>query len=201
MRVFVAGASGVMGLRVVPLLVQRGHEVVAMTRTPAKLDALRALGATAVCCDVFDRAALIAAVGRVRPDAVVHQLTDLPDDAAELAGARAGNAAIREVGTDNLVDAAGRAGVDRLVAQSIAWLIDGERPSSVEHLERRTRAAGGVVLRCGQWYGPGTYHEAAPPPPPRVHVDAAARATVDALDLAAGTYVVTDEGTIAAEDA
>jgi nucleoside-diphosphate-sugar epimerase len=194
MRVFVAGGSGVMGVRLVPLLVAAGHQVAAMTRTTAKVEAIRAGGAEPVVCDAFDGPGVLAALAAFRPDAVVHQLTDLPDDAADLGTARGANAAIREVGTDHLVAAATAVGADHLVVQSIAWLTDGQRPPSVVHLERRARAAGGVVLRYGQWYGPGTYHEGRPPAPPRVGIDAAARATLDALTLPAGTYVVTDDG-------
>jgi nucleoside-diphosphate-sugar epimerase len=194
MRVFVAGGSGVMGVRLVPLLVAAGHQVAAMTRTTAKVEAIRAGGAEPVVCDAFDGPGVLAALAAFRPDAVVHQLTDLPDDAADLGTARGANAAIREVGTDHLVAAATAVGADHLVVQSIAWLTDGQRPPSVVHLERRARAAGGVVLRYGQWYGPGTYHEGARPAPPRVGIDAAARATLDALTLPAGTYVVTDDG-------
>ena len=198
MRIFLAGGSGVIGVRLVPLLVAAGHEVVAMTRSPAKLDVLRGLGAEPVLCDVFDADALGAAVTAAQPDAVIHQLTDLPDDVRQIAAGREANARIREQGTDNLLAAA--VGVERLLVQSIAWLIDGVRTSSVVHLERLTRAAGGTVLRYGQWYGPGTYH-AAPPEPPRIHVDTAARATVDALELSPATYEVTDDGTVEVDDA
>lgn len=201
MRVFIAGGSGVIGVRLVPLLVAGGHEVVAMTRTPAKVELLIGLGAEAVVCDVFDADGVAAAVAAARPDAVIHQLTDLPDDPAQLAAGREANARIRESGTDHLLAAATAVGVDRLVVQSIAWLIDGQRAPSVVHLERATRAAGGVVLRYGQWYGPGTYHPDTAPPAPCVHVDTAARRTVEALALAAGTYEVTDDGTSPAADA
>lgn len=200
MRVFVAGGSGVMGARLVPLLVAGGHQVVAMTRTPAKLELVRGLGAEAVLGDVFDATRLTATVVASRPDAVVHQLTDLPDDPAHIAAGRHANARIREEGTDHLLAAAATAGVDRIVVQSIAWLIGGVRPPAVVHLEHQSRAAGGVVLRYGQWYGPGTYHRDEPPPPPRVHIDSAARCTVEALALAPGTYIVTDDGIEAADD-
>jgi nucleoside-diphosphate-sugar epimerase len=200
MKVFVAGGSGVLGARLVPLLVAAGHDVVAMTRTPSKLDQVRATGAAAVLCDVYDAAEVTAAVVDARPDAVVHQLTDLPDDPSQVAGRLAATARIREVGTDHLLAAAAAAGVGHVVAQSIAWLIDGGRPPSVVHLERATRAAGGVVLRYGRWYGPGTYFPDEPPDAPHVHVDAAARATVDALTFTPGTYAVTDDGATLVDD-
>lgn len=189
-----------MGTRLVPLLVAAGHEVTATTRTPSKVDLVQRLGAIAVVCDVLDADAIVAAVTAARPDAIVHQLTDLPDDPADIPRTRDAHARIREDGTDNLLAAAAAVGVTRVVVQSIAWMIDGAIPPSVVHLERRTRAAGGVVLRYGQWYGPGTYHQGSPPPEPCVHIDAAAQATLDALDLAPGTYVVTDDGTSHVDD-
>lgn len=200
MRVFVAGGSGVMGVRMIPLLVAAGHEVIAMTRTSAKLDTLGDLGADPVLCDIFDADGVITAVVAAHADVVVHQLTDLPDDAAQLADSRFANARIREEGTDNLLAGARAAGVKRIVAQSIAWLTDGVRPPSVVHLERRVREDAGVVLRYGQWHGDGTYHPHDPPPPPRIHIDTAARATVEALALPPGTYIVTDEGTSVTDD-
>ncbi len=197
MRIFVAGGSGVMGVRLVPLLVGAGHDVAAMTRTPAKVDLLRGLGAEPVVCDAYDADAMLEVVAGFAPDAVVHQLTDLPDDPKEIAAGREANARIREAGTDHLLAAARAAGVTRLIVQSIAWLIDGRRPASVQHLERQALAARAVVLRYGQWYGGGTYHPIAPDPP-CVHIDTAARLTVDALDLSSGVYTVTDDGLAAA---
>ena len=81
MRIFLAGASGVLGMRLVPLLVGAGHEVWGMTRSPDKVERLAALGAVPVICDVFEAAALREAVVAARPDTVMHQLTDLPDKA------------------------------------------------------------------------------------------------------------------------
>ncbi len=80
MRIFFAGSSGVIGTRLVPLLVGAGHFVAGMTRSPAKVEALEALGAEPIVCDVYDSEALAAAVAAFKPDAVLDQLTDLPDD-------------------------------------------------------------------------------------------------------------------------
>ena len=171
-----------------------------MTRSPDKIDVLQRLGAQAVCCDVFDHEALWRAVSDYGPDAVIHQLTDLPDDPKLIESGLAANARVREVGTANLVDAAVAAGVSRLVVQSIAWTINGSRPASVVELERITLDARGIVVRYGQWYGPGTYHQGDPPPEPRVHIDTAAHRTVAALDLTAGIYVATDDGLAPALD-
>ena len=82
LRVFVAGASGVIGVRLVPQLVVAGHEVAGMTRSPAKVELLRGLGAEPVVCDAFDAHALREAVGGFQPEAVVNELTDLPDQLA-----------------------------------------------------------------------------------------------------------------------
>src|SRR3954451_10788851 len=85
LRIFLAGASGVIGQRLIPRLVEAGHVVGGMTRSPSKTQLLSDLGAEPIVCDVFDREALIKAVGDFGPDVVLNQLTDLPDDAAEIA--------------------------------------------------------------------------------------------------------------------
>jgi nucleoside-diphosphate-sugar epimerase len=187
-RIFVAGASGVIGIRLVPLLVAAGHEVAAMTRTPAKADSLRALGAEPVVCDVFDSDALRGVVAAFAPDLVVHQLTDLPDDPRRLGEHAAGNARIRREGTRNLLEAAAGA---RVLAQSVAFPLEGDAGAAVAEHERLVLAAGGVILRYGQLYGPGTFYEAAPPPP-RVHVDEAARRTLEALAAPSGVLTIVE---------
>ena len=183
MRVFLAGATGVLGIRLVPLLVAGGHTVAGMTRSEHKSAALRALGAEPVICDVYDLEALAAAVQRFAPELVLHELTDLPDDAADLAERRGDNARMRREGTSNLLEASRRSDVQRLLAQSIAWDPSGDGGAAKHDLERAVLDFGGVVLRYGQLYGPGTYYERELPPHPRVHVNEAARRTLDALDL------------------
>jgi nucleoside-diphosphate-sugar epimerase len=189
MRVFVAGASGVIGVRLVPLLVAGGHEVAGMTRSPVKLDLLRDLGAAAFVCDVFDMAALRETVVAFEPQAVVNELTDLPD---ERAAPNEANARMRREGTRNLLAAAAAAGASHFVAQSIAWQLPGDAGAAVSELERLVLEANGVVLRYGRLYGPGTYYEDRRPKPPRIHVDDAARSTVAALDSASGVIEVSD---------
>src|SRR6266545_2475286 len=98
MRVFVAGASGVIGVRLLPLLVEAGHEVAGMTRSPEKVELLRRLGALPVVCDVFDRPALREAVIEFAPEAVVSELTDLPDDRERLHAFEAANDRMRREG-------------------------------------------------------------------------------------------------------
>jgi nucleoside-diphosphate-sugar epimerase len=192
-RLFLAGATGVLGVRLVPLLVGDGHVVAAMTRSPEKVVGVRTLGAEPVVCDVFDSAALQEAVVAFKPDAVMHQVTDLPDVAALLPRHRAVNARIRREGTRNLLAAARAAGAKRFLAQSVAWELCGEGGAALEELERSVLAAGGVVLRYGQFYGPGTYHEDEPPSPPRIHVDEAARRTVAALEAPSGVLTVVED--------
>ena len=194
MRIFLAGATGVMGGQLVPLLIGDGHELAGMTRSATRVDSLRALGATPVVCDVFDEGALRAAVMAFSPDVIVHQLTDLPDDPSRIAELGAANSRMRREGTRNLLAAARAAGVGRFVAQSVAWQLPGDAGAAVVEHERAVLEAGGVVVRYGQFYGPGTYHEVEKPSPPRVHVAAAARRTLPALSAPPGTIlVVTDE--------
>jgi len=193
MRVFLAGASGVIGRRLVPLLAAAGHNVAAMTRTQAKAEQLHGLGADPVVCDVFDLDALCETVVSFRPEAILHELTDLPDDPAripELAGA---NARMRRQGTRNLLAAANAAGAARFVAQSVAWPIPGDGGVAVDEHEHAVLDVGGVVIRYGQFYGPGTYYETDLPSPPRVQIDDAARRTLPALDQPSGVLIVTDD--------
>lgn len=191
MRIFLAGATGVIGIRLLPLLVESGHAVAGMTRSPQNADRIAAAGGEPIVCDVFDGEALTEAVVAFAPEAVVHQLTDLPDSLAELQQHAAANDRMRTEGTRNLVAAARAAGAKRFLAQSIAW-----RPARgaevVESHEQQVLAIGGVVVRYGQFYGPGTFYEDELPPPPRVSVDDAAHATLPLLDAPSGIVTVVD---------
>ena len=191
MRIFLAGATGVLGVRLVPLFVQAGHQVVGMTRTPEKVGLLKELGAEPVVCDVFDADSLNAAVGGATVELVMHQLTDLPDGVDQLSTFRPRNNRMRTEGTRNLIEAARRAGVERFIAQSVSWEPAGGGEAVRNH-ERMVLDFGGVVLRYGQLYGPGTYYEHELPDPPRIHVDEAARRTVELLDAPSGAIVVTE---------
>jgi len=164
-----------------------------MTRSPGKKDALRALGAEPVVCDVFDAEALREAVVGFGTEAVVHELTDLPDDPARIPEMATANSRIRREGTRNLLAAAEAAGASRIVAQSVAWQLPGDGGAAVEELERAVLNVGGVVIRYGQLYGPGTYFENEKPAAPRVHVDEAARRTVPALDAPSSVVIVTED--------
>ena len=184
------------GVQLLPLLIADGHAVAAMTRSPTRADALAQAGAEPVVCDVFDADALTAAVLAFGPESVMHQLTDLPDDASELDDYAPRNDRIRLQGTRNLLGASAAAGVPgaRFLAQSIAWELPGKRGENNLAFERLVLDAGGVIIRYGQLYGPGTYYPdpEKPPPPPRVGVDEAARATVALLDAEPGVVEVVE---------
>jgi uncharacterized protein YbjT (DUF2867 family) len=191
-RIFLAGASGVIGIRLLPLLVGQGHVVAAMTRSSGKAEHLQALGGEPVVCDVFDAERLSEAVTGFRPAAVVHQLTDLPDRLDELEARAAANDRIRSEGTRNLIAAARAAGADHFVAQSIAWRTGSARDEVVDLHERLVLEIGGVVARYGRLYGPGTYYEDALPPEPRIQIDDAARATPPLLEAQAGIVTLAE---------
>lgn len=226
MRIFLAGASGVIGRLLVPLLCAAGHSVVGTTRAPAKVAALRALGAQPVVVDAFDAPALARAVAAAAPHVVIHQLTDLPN-APGTPGYKAGlerNVRLRIDGTRNLVAAAREAGVKRLIAQSIAFVyapgpgarvesdpLDlaaiGARKRSVEGvtaLEQATLSMPeGIVLRYGYLYGPGTWFEKEARAKPALFVNAAAQAALLALTKGQpGVYnVAEDDGAVSSEKA
>jgi len=218
---FLAGASGAIGRRLAPLLIAEGWRVVGTTRQAEKLGVLRGLGVEPMIVDVFDAASLADAVAAVAPEVVIHQLTDLPPamDPARMAEATARNARLREEGTRNLVEAAVRAGVRRLVAQSIAFAYAGDRlphreedalavdaegragvsARGVASLERQVLEAPltGIVLRYGRLYGPGTGFDAPTGVSP-LHVDDAARAAaLAAVRGSPGIYnIAEDDGTV-----
>jgi len=216
MRIFLAGAGGAIGRRLTPLLVQMGHQVAGTTRSADKAGALRAMGAEPVVVDVFDAEALKRAVAAAKPDAIIHQLTDLAFAPGTPAYAEAlrRNARIRIEGTPNLAAAARAAGVRRLIAQSIAFIY-ADGPGARVETDPMAPAAGamagtipavqalegavlalpeGIVLRFGLFYGPGTWSLETPIRAPAVHVDAAAQATLLALTLGnPGLYNVAED--------
>jgi nucleoside-diphosphate-sugar epimerase len=235
-KVFVAGASGALGRPLLRRLLAAGHEVTGMTRREERAAEIRAAGAEAVVCDVFDADALREAVAAARPEAVVHALTALPPRFNPRSDYLAATNLVRTEGTRNLVGAAHSAGARRIVAESVAffyepegsWIKDEKAPLFVDppgrfaagrdalvELEQRVTGADGiegVVLRCGWFYGPGTYHErggsiaeetlkrrnpivgAGTGTFSFVHIDDAAAAFVAALDRGApGTYNVVDD--------
>ena len=205
MKIFLAGATGAIGRRLVPMLVSAGYVVTGTTRSTTKAEELRAAGVEPVVVDVFDASALSGVVLHAKPDIVLDQLTDLPPslNPSQMTEGTQRNARMRSQGTQNLVAAALGAGVHRLIAQSIAWMYaPGKEPhteddpldvdargtraitvAGVATLERLTTSSppiDGVVLRYGHLYGPGT--GAATAEAPALHVDAAASATLLAIE-------------------
>ena len=194
MRIFLAGASGVIGQRLIPRLVKQGHVVGGMTRSPGKTELLARLGAEPILCDVFDRDALIKAVRDFNPDVILNELTDLPDEVERIGDHVELNARIRTEGNQNLIEAARQSGSPKILAQTVAWqLPDGPDAEAVAELERSVLAEGGVVLSYGQFYGPDTYNEQQIPAEPRVQIDHAADRTVELLDAPSGVVVITDQ--------
>ena len=192
MRILIAGASGVLGTRLVQLLTSQGHRVIGMTRSPSKLELLRSLGADPVVCNVFDSRALQEVVKLARPEVIIDELTDLPDDPARIQEFGVLNNRIRREGTANILAAAKEVGVNRVLVQSVAWTLPGDGEWAIRDLERMVLEAGGLVLRYGQLYGPGTYYIEKLPSPPRVQIDEAARRTVAALNANPGIVTIED---------
>ncbi len=193
MKIFLAGATGVIGVRLIPLMLAEGHVVAAMTRTPSKTDELRAAGVRPVLCDLFDPDALVAAVTEFKPDVVMHQVTDLPDRLEHLAEFLPRNNRVRSEGTRNLLAAARASNASGFVAQSIAWRSGPGSGAVVDEHENAVVDAGGAALRYGMFYGPGTFYESGPPPHPRIHVDEAARRTIPFLAGRNGIFNITED--------
>jgi len=183
MRIFVAGATGAIGQRLVPQLVDRGHQVTGMTRTEAKRDQIEAAGANAAVADALDPEAVARAVGETEPEVVVHQLTAIPAslDMRNFDRSFVATNRLRREGTDVLLSAARAVGAKRFVAQSFAawpyertggWVKTEDDPltsnppkgvtetvAAIRYLEEAVLGAEGMVgiaLRYGGFYGPGT---------------------------------------------
>lgn len=194
MRIFLAGATGVIGSRLIPLLVEQGHEVAGLTRSPQKVAAIDRAGARGIVADVLDHGAIRQAVVDFDPDLVLHQVTDLPEHRASLPLKLRSLNRVRTVGTENLVSAA-LAGRARIIAQSIAFPVPSVAKRAVQYLEDRVYEVDGLVLRYGQFYGPGTWSEHAPKGDSVVSVDNAAAQTVALLEEPGGIIQVLDSGT------
>jgi nucleoside-diphosphate-sugar epimerase len=230
MRIFLAGATGVIGRSLLPRLVAAGHQVTGLARTAEGAGRLAAAGADSAVADVFDASALAEAVRAAAPEVVIHQLTALGDRDF------AANARIREIGTRHLVDAARAAGARRIIAQSIAWMYGpGAAPATEDQpldlaapaprsgsvaavvaLESAVRELPEwVVLRYGLFYGPGTWYspDGAIAAQARdgklaadadvssfLHVEDAAAAAVAALTWPSGAVNVVDDEPAAGYD-
>jgi nucleoside-diphosphate-sugar epimerase len=182
MRVFVAGASGVIGRPLVRQLAAAGHEVVGMTSRESGLDAIRQAGAVAVVCDALDPSAVESTVARAQPEVVISQLTRLPREYNPRKIDYGPTNRARAEGGRNLIRAAAKAGSRRFVTQSVAFIYapdggmvkdedarpwtDAPKPfgagarATLEHEREATGTPGldGLVLRYGQFYGPDTYY-------------------------------------------
>lgn len=184
MRIFVAGATGALGTRLVPMLVERGHEVIGMARDQRGVEVVRGLGAQPALADALDPEAVGAAVSEAAPEVVINQLTSLRgqlSDMRNLDKAFSATNRLRTEGTDNLLAAARAAGARRFIAQSFAgWPYERrggmikteddplqtnpparsrESLEAIRYLERTVLEADGIegiVLRYGGFYGPGT---------------------------------------------
>ncbi len=236
MRVFLAGATGAIGAPLLRLLVAEGHEVTGMTRSSERAAAVRAAGAAPAVADALDADAVMSAVAQARPEVVVHQLTAIPPrlDPRRIVRDFALTDRLRTEGTRHLLAAAQAAGDARVVAQSVAFAYAPGSPGTVHaegdpliadppaqfersaaavaELERAVQGAGGVVLRYGYFYGPGTSiaaHGALGEEVARrrlpviggghgvwsfIHIDDAASATATAITRGgAGVYNVVDD--------
>src|SRR5262245_2273848 len=183
MHIFVAGATGAVGRRLIPILLSAGHGVTGLTRSPHKADLISALGADAVVADGLDATAIHAAVATAKPDVIVHEMTDLKEasDLRNFDRTFAGSNRLRTQGTNHLLAAARDAGVRRIVAQSFcgwpyarrgspvkseAEALDAEPPQdmrptldAIRYLEKtvtESLAPDGIVLRYGAFYGEHT---------------------------------------------
>ena len=213
-RIFVAGAFGAIGMRLVPLLLAEGWMVMGMTRSRERAERMRTIGLATVHADAFDADSVRSAVCSFGPEVLMHQLTDLPRDLSKLDDrALERNALLRKLGTRNLVDAAEAAGVKGIIAQSIAFdyapgrkphretdLLAGRLPSAsasslgVVNLEDQVTASPipSVILRYGRLYGPGTGSDRPWGSAP-AHVDAAAQAAaLSARIRATGVYNIAE---------
>ncbi|MGG0187907.1 NAD-dependent epimerase/dehydratase family protein [Bacillus rhizoplanae] len=223
MKIFLAGATGVIGRSLIPLLVQEGHEVFGMIRDESYASTITKMGAKPVVADALNRDAVFTALEKSQPDVVIHQLTSLS------AGSLVDNAKIRIKGTENLVDASKAVGVRRIIAQSISWAYEpGDTPAIEEEMlhiaaplprkmtiegimaleEKVSQIPEFVILRYGTLYGPGTWYAIDGKIADQVrrqeiaatdgvvsflHVDDAARAALLALDWPSGPVNIVDD--------
>ncbi|AMB87976.1 dTDP-4-dehydrorhamnose reductase [Pseudomonas agarici] len=182
MKIFVAGATGAVGLPLVRALRALGHDVTGMTRVGPGADRLREIGAHVSSADAFDRQAVLDAINAAKPDVVIDQLTWLPADPADIIKSMPNDTRLHKVGGANLLAASEAAGVRRYIVQSRGFYLNaepgkladesaelrGEAPGEVgasarvfaeyEHAVMGSSALDGVVLRYGFFYGPGTWY-------------------------------------------
>lgn len=182
MRIFIAGATGAIGLPLTRALCTLGHHVTGMTRAGTRIDRLRELGAAVSIVDAFDAGGVLHAIEAAAPDVVIDQLTSLPADPTEIISSLPGDTRLRKEGGASLLAAAKSTGVRRMISQSRGFFLDapdghlaGEmaplRYDAPGMLAEAMRAVGdydnavlaapsleGVILRYGFFYGPGTWY-------------------------------------------
>ncbi len=191
-RILIAGATGVIGVRLISILIGAGYDIVGMTRSITKLDLLTELGATPLLCDVYDRKLLLKSVLDFAPDIVMHQLTDLPDESDLTPSFVQANNRIRTEGTFNLVESVRQLPKARIIAQSVAWKLPDSGEDVVKEHEKMVLEIGGTVLRYGRFYGPGTYFVNDLPENPRIHIDEAALSTLLAINTKSGIVTISE---------
>ena len=216
-KVFVAGDSGVIGRALCKMLVKDGWTVYGTTRSENKIEMLKQIGVEPVVVDVYDEKKLEEIINSINPKIVFHQLTDLPAglDPAKMQEALISNAKLREIGTRNLVNASIKAGVKKMIAQSIAFVYEpstlphteesallnfedpiyGSTSKAVASLEEEVLNAPfiGIVLRNGLLYGNGTGFDNPVDFVPPVHVEAAAHAAFLAINCTSnGIFNIAD---------
>ncbi|MED0960533.1 NAD(P)-dependent oxidoreductase [Bacillus paramycoides] len=230
MKIFVAGATGVIGRNLLPMLINEGHTVYAMIRSDSQKESLKNLGVLPVIADVFNRKEVFSVLKETLPDVVIHQLTALSTWNLEE------NARIRIEGTRNLVDAAKNVGVKKIIAQSISWAYESGDKLATETdpldfyapMPRQVTINGiakleetvselpeAVILRYGTLYGPGTWYAengvfanqvrnneiiATDGTSSFIHVEDAARAAVLALDWPSGIVNIVDDSPVTSKE-
>lgn len=223
MRIFITGASGVIGRSLIPALVAKGHEVGGMTKSEDKGNLLQQLGAIPYVANILEKEQVQKAVQQFEPDVVIHQVTALSNLSLEE------NAKVRTIGTRHVVDVAKENSVRKFISQSIAWAYEPgttiateEDPLDMEAIEKRKTTIDGIValenavqemanaiiLRYGILYGPGTWYAQDGMMAKQfksgqaivndgvssfIHIMDAVNATVQALDWKAGIYNIVDD--------
>ncbi|MGE7946038.1 NAD-dependent epimerase/dehydratase family protein [Lysinibacillus sp. NPDC093688] len=223
MKIFVTGATGVIGKSLIAALVEKGYIVGGMTTSDSKIEVLQALGATAYVGNILEKEQVEAIIQDFQPNIIIHQVTALQHGRVE------DNAKVRAIGTRHLVEAAKKTNSKRLIAQSIAWAYEPgdtiaieETPLDVNAIGRRKITIDGIValesaiqeipdsviLRYGSLYGPGTWYDSQGLIAQQylrgemvvndgitsfIHIEDAVKATIEAIDWEPGIYNIADD--------